>query len=323
MLTRKSLTTIIALAGIGAALAACGGGRSSDTSAATTAANADTTLSGSIVVDGSSTVAPLATLAAEKFQAQAPNVSVTVGTSGTGGGFAKFCNGETDISNASREIKPEEQAACDAKGIKFTHLLVANDGIALVTNKANTWAKCITTQQLATMWAPDSKAATWHDVNSAWPTEPLKLFGPGTDSGTFDYFTTVINGTGGASRTDYSPTEDDNVTIKGVEGEKGGFGYFGLSYYEQNKDQLNLLQVDSGTGCVAPDTATVQSNTYTPLSRPLYMYISAKATQRPEVKAFINYYISNEPALTKEALFVPLSDQQLATAKTTSAGIAG
>ena len=323
MLKRKSLITIFAVAGVGAALAACGGGRSSDTAAATTAANADTSLSGSIVIDGSSTVAPLATLAAEKFQAQAPNVSVTVGTSGTGGGFAKFCNEETDVASASRAIKPEELADCDAKGVKVVELIVANDGIALVTNKENTWATCITTAELATMWAPDSKATTWQDINSAWPAEELKLFGPGTDSGTFDFFTKSINGEEGASRTDFSPTEDDNVTIKGVEGEKGGFGYFGLSYYEQNMDKLNLLQVDSGSGCVTPSTSTVQDATYTPLSRPLYMYFSEQATQRPEVKAFIDFYLANEPTLTTEALFVPLADQQLATAKTTAAGLAG
>ena len=323
MLTRKFLLSIVAVAAIGAALAACGGGRSADTAAATTAANADTTLTGSIVIDGSSTVAPLATLVAEKFQAQAPNVSVTVGTSGTGGGFAKFCNGETDVSNASRQIDADEQAACAAKGITFVELVVANDGIVLVTNKANTWVTCITTDELTTMWGPDSKATTWQDVNSSWPKESLKLFGPGTDSGTFDFFTKSINGEEGASRTDFSPSEDDNVTIKAVMGENGGVGYFGLSYYEQNKDQLNLLEVDAGAGCVAPDATTVQNATYTPLSRQLYMYVSKQSSQRPEVKALIDYYIANEATLTKEVLFVPLADQQLAEAKTTAAGLAG
>ncbi|MGI9187312.1 MAG: PstS family phosphate ABC transporter substrate-binding protein [Gaiellales bacterium] len=305
--------TIIAIGGIGAALAACGGGRSGDTTAASTAANADTSLSGSIVIDGSSTVAPLATLAAEKFHASAPNVNVTVGTSGTGGGLEKFCNGETDIASASRAIKDEEKAICDGKGITFKELLVANDGIALVANKENTWATCLTTDQLATIWGPDSKASSWKDVDPSFPDEPLKLYGPGTDSGTFDFFTKSINGEEGASRTDYSPSEDDNVTIKGVEGEKGGLGYFGLSYYEQNQDQLNLVQVDSGSGCVTPDATTVQDGTYAPLSRPLYLYIADTAAKRPEVKAFADFYVANEQTLTKDALFVPLSAEQATT----------
>ena len=177
--------------------------------------------------------------------------------SGTGGGFEKFCNGETDISTASRAIKDEEKAVCDGKSIAFKELLVANDGIAIVVNKENTWATCLTVDQLAAMWGPDSKAASWKDIDPAFPDEPLKLYGPGTDSGTFDFFTKAINGEEGASRTDYSPSEDDNVTIKGVEGEKGGLGYFGLSYYEQNKDQLNLVQIDGGSGCIGEEYAAV------------------------------------------------------------------
>ena len=323
MATRKTLMTIIAIGGVGAALAACGGGRSGDTTAASTAANADTSLSGAIVIDGSSTVAPLATLAAEKFNATAPNVNVTVGTSGTGGGLEKFCNGETDIATASRAIKDEEKAICDEKQVTFKELLVANDGIALVTNKENTWATCLTTEQLATIWGPDSRASSWKDVDPSFPDEALKLYGPGTDSGTFDFFTKEINGEEGASRTDYSPSEDDNVTIKGVEGEKGGLGYFGLSYYEQNKDQLNLVQVDGGSGCVAPDATTVQDGSYAPLSRPLYMYIADTAAQRPEVKAFAAFYVANEPTLTVDSLFVPLSEEQAATMKTEADALAG
>ena len=313
MATRRTLMTIMALGAVGATLAACGGGRSADTGADSTAANADTSLTGSIVIDGSSTVAPLATLAAEKFRASAPNVNIAVGTSGTGGGFEKFCNGETDISTASRAIKDEEAAICQEKGIAYSELLVANDGIALVVNKDNDWAMCLTVDQLAKIWGPDSSAASWSEIDPSFPDVPLKLYGPGTDSGTFDFFTKAINGEEGASRTDYSPSEDDNVTIKGVEGEQGGLGYFGLSYYEQNKDQLNLVQVDGGSGCVAPDTTTVQDGTYAPLSRPLYMYFSTAAGARPEVKAFADFYAANEPTLTAEALFVPLSEEQAAT----------
>ena len=323
MATRKTFMTILAIGGVGAALAACGGGRSGDSTAASTAANADTSLSGSIVIDGSSTVAPLATLTAERFKASAPNVNVTVGTSGTGGGIEKFCNGETDVATASRAIKDEEKAICDEKQITFKELLVANDGIALVANKENTWATCLTTDQLAIIWGPDSQASSWKDVDPSFPDEALKLYGPGTDSGTFDFFTKAINGEEGASRTDYSPSEDDNVTIKGVEGEKGGLGYFGLSYYEQNKDKLNLVQVDGGSGCVAPDTTTVQNGSYTPLSRPLYMYIADSAAKRPEVLAFANFYVENEPTLTVDSLFVPLSTEQAATMKSEAEALAG
>ena len=323
MATRKTFMTILAIGGVGAALAACGGGRSGDTTAASTAANADTSLSGSVVIDGSSTVAPLATLTAERFKASAPNVNVTVGTSGTGGGIEKFCNGETDVATASRAIKDEEKAICDEKQVTFKELLVANDGIALVANKENTWATCLTTDQLAIIWGPDSQASSWKDVDPSFPDEALKLYGPGTDSGTFDFFTKAINGEEGASRTDYSPSEDDNVTIKGVEGEKGGLGYFGLSYYEQNKDKLNLVQVDGGSGCVAPDTTTVQDGTYTPLSRPLYMYIADSAAKRPEVLAFANFYVENEPTLTVDSLFVPLSTEQAATMKSEAEALAG
>ena len=323
MATRKTFMTILAIGGVGAALAACGGGRSGDTTAASTAANADTSLSGSVVIDGSSTVAPLATLTAERFKASAPNVNVTVGTSGTGGGIEKFCNGETDVATASRAIKDEEKAICDEKQVTFKELLAAHDGIALVTHKENTWATCLTTDQLAIIWGPDSTASSWKDVDPSFPDEALKLYGPGTDSGTFDFFTKAINGEEGASRTDYSPSEDDNVTIKGVEGEKGGLGYFGLSYYEQNKDKLNLVQVDGGSGCVAPDTTTVQDGTYTPLSRPLYMYIADSAAKRPEVLAFANFYVENEPTLTVDSLFVPLSTEQAATMKSEAEALAG
>ncbi len=323
MATRKTLITIMAIGGIGAALAACGGSSRDGGTSASTAANADTSLSGSIVIDGSSTVAPLATLTAEKFHATAPNVNVTVGTSGTGGGFEKFCNGETDVSDASRAIKDEEKAICDEKKVTFKELLVANDGIAIVVNKDNTWASCLTTDQLATIWGPDSKATSWKDVDPSFPDEALKLYGPGTDSGTFDFFTKAVNGEEGASRTDFSPSEDDNVTIKGVEGEKGGLGYFGLSYYEQNKDALNLVAIDGGSGCVKPDTTTVQDGTYAPLSRPLFMYVSDTAATRPEVKAFVDFYVANEQTLTADALFVPLSPEQAATMKTEAAALAG
>ena len=322
MTKRKTLTTILAVGAIGALIAGCGGGREeTTTSANTTTPTSD--LTGTIVIDGSSTVAPFATIAAERFEEANPGVSVTVGTSGTGGGFEKFCAGETDVSNASRAIKDEEIAACTEGGIEHTEMLVSYDGLAVVANPENDWASCLTTDQLAKIWGPGSQVNSWQDVDASFPDVALKLYGPGTDSGTFDYFTDEINGEEGASRTDYSPSEDDNVTIQGVSGEKGGLGYFGLSYYEENKDKLKLMEVDSGAGCVAPSVATVQDGTYTPLSRPLYMYISGTAAERPEVKAFAQFLADNQDALNTEALFVPLSADQIATLKTEVASITG
>ena len=210
-----------------------------------------------------------------------------------------------------------------AGGIESTEILVSYDGLAVVANPENDWASCLTTDQLAKIWGPGSKVNSWQDVDASFPDVAMKLYGPGTDSGTFDYFTDEINGEEGASRTDYSPSEDDNVTIQGVSGEKGGLGYFGLSYYEENKDKLKLMEIDSGAGCVAPSVTTVQDGTYTPLSRPLYMYVSGTAAERPEVKAFAQFIADNQDALNTEALFVPLSADQVATLKTGVASITG
>jgi phosphate transport system substrate-binding protein len=281
------------------------------------------TSGGKVRVDGSSTVYLLTAVAAEDFQLAQPGIPVTVGSSGTGGGFARFCRGETDANDASRPIKETEAEDCARNGIEYGQLSVAVDALTVVVNKDNDWATCLTMEQLAAMWAPDSTVNNWNQIDPAFPDVPLRLFGPGTDSGTFDYFTDAINGEEGASRTDYSPSEDDNVTIQGVSGEKGGIGYFGLSYYEQNKDKLKLVAVDSGAGCVAPSTETVQDGTYTPLSRPLYMYFSTKAAERPEVKAFAQFIADNEASLNTEALFVPLSGDQSATLKSEAARITG
>ena len=322
----RKISAIVAVTMTAGVLAACGGssrndtttaaapaGSSTDGAAATSTAAADPSLSGTISADGSSTLSPLTTAAAEAFGAANSGVQVTVGISGTGGGFEKFCAGETDLSDASRPIKPEETAKCDAKGIRYHEILVANDGITVVVNKANDWATCLRVDQLKTMWGPDSKAASWKDIDPSFPDEPLKLYGPGTDSGTFDFFTGAINGKGGASRSDYSPSEDDNITVQGVAGEKGGLGYFGLSYYEQNKDTLKAVQIDGGKGCVEPTTATVQDKSYTPLSRPLFVYVKDDALKRPEVQAFLKYYTENAESLAKTALFVPLTPEEITT----------
>lgn len=293
---------VLAAASAALLLASCGGGGSSTSS----------DLTGNILIDGSSTVAPLMTLLAEDFQADNSGVRVTVGTSGTGGGFEKFCAGETDLANASREIKDSEIEACKAAGVEFLEVIIANDALSIVVNKENTWAKCLTVDQVKKMWEPaaEGKISNWNQIDPSFPNQALSLFGAGTDSGTFDYFTKAINGEEGASRTDYNPSEDDNVTVKGVEGDKGALGYFGFSYLEENMDRLTAVEVDGGKGCVAPSLEHVQDGTYTPLSRPLYTYVSLKAAQRPEVKEFFKFVEKNLDGLTEEALFIPLNDAQ-------------
>ena len=261
-------------------------------------------LSGSISADGSSTVGPIMQAVAEDFTAEAGDVEVSVDISGTGGGFERFCKGETDLQDASRPIKDEEAAACEAAGVDFYEFQVAYDGLSVVVNPANDWVDCITTAELATMWGPDATADSWHDVNPAWPDQPLTLYGPGTDSGTFDYFTEQINGEQGASRTDYTPSEDDNVLVEGVAGDENALGYFGFAYYEQNQDRLKLLQVDSGTGCIAPSPETVQDLSYAPLSRPLYVYVKAESLTRPEVQEFARFMVANSATLASEVGFV-------------------
>ena len=293
-------------------LAACGG-----TNEGTAASEDSTQVAASeIRIDGSSTVAPLAAAAGELFKEANPAVNVSVGTSGTGGGFKKFCAGETDISNASRQIKDEEAAECEAAGITFTEIIVANDALTVVVNKENDWATCLTVDELKKMWEPaaEGKVTSWNQIRSSFPDEPLDLYGAGTDSDTFDYFTKEINGEEGASRTDYNPSEDDNVTVQGVEGAKGALGYFGFSYYEENMDKLNAVQIDGGAGCVTPSSAAAQDGSYTPLSRPLFIYVSNEAAKKAEVLAFAKFFVENDDAITAKALFVPLSETQKAEA---------
>jgi phosphate transport system substrate-binding protein len=273
-------------------------------------------ISGTITADGSSTVGPYVTAAAEGFQKKYTKVRVTVGISGTGGGFERFCKGETDISDASRKIKQETEAkTCRDNGIRYIAPAVANDGLSIVVNKQNTWANCLTVAELKKMWEPGSKVNNWKEVRSSFPDVSLKLFGAGTDSGTFDYFTEAIMGKARASRSDYQATEDDNVTVAGVAGEKGALGYFGLSYFEENKDKLKLVAVNGGNGCVKPSTRTVQNRTYKPLSRPLFIYVKKSSFARDEVQAFVKYIIDNERAIAKKARFVPLTNAQLRNVK--------
>ena len=308
-------------AGLVLALAACGG---ADAGAGTTdEAAGGSGLSGTIQIDGSSTVAPLSEAAAELFQEENPDVNVVVGTSGTGGGFEKFCAGDIDIADASRPIKDEEKAACEAAGIEYEEVTVANDGLAVVVNPENDWATCLTVEQLNAIWGPDSKVKSWKEVDPSFPDEEIQLFGPGTDSGTFDYFTDEINGEEGASRTDYQPSEDDNVIVQGVQGSKGALGYFGLSYVQENEGAIQAVEVDGGEGCVAPSVETVLDGTYKPLGRPLFVYPSDKALARPEVQAFLEFYIANEKEIAEQALYVELSDEQQATSEQQIASLVG
>ena len=266
---------------------------------------------GTITTDGSSTVGPFTTKAAEDFKAQG-GVDVTVGISGTGGGFERFCRGETDISNASRPIKDEEAAICADQGIEYLELTVATDALTNVVNAENDWVDCLTVDQLKTIWAPGSKVESWRDLDPSYPDVPLRLYGAGTDSGTFDFFTDAIVGEEGASRTDYNASEDDNVTVQGVAGEPGGLGYFGFSYFEENTDRLKALEVDGGSGCVAPSVATAQDGSYAPLSRPLFVYVKRSSLEQESVRDFARYLLDNEQTIAEEARFVPLSDEQLA-----------
>jgi phosphate transport system substrate-binding protein len=306
-------------------VAACGDDDDDDTSNG----GSEDTVSGTIAIDGSSTVQPFAEAAAELFAEENPDVSVTVGAAGTGGGFEKFCAGETDISDASRPIDPKEEVpVCKQEGIEYTEVQVANDGIAVATNPALE-ISCLTTDQLKQLWIDDkvtnySELGEDADTGEPLPDAEVSLYGPGTDSGTFDYFTDVINGEEGVSRKEYQPSEDDNQLVTGVAGDEGGLGYFGFSYYEQNADQLGLVSVDEGGGCVAPSTETIQSGEYAPLSRPLFMYPSAQAIEEnPAVAPFMQFVVDNYDTIAEAALIVPMDDTQAGDASSALQGALG
>ena len=278
-------------------------------------------LSGEVISDGSSTVGPLTEAAGELFKEQAPDVNVSVATSGTGGGFEKFCLGQTDLSNASRPIEEEEIKICEKEGVEYTEMHVANDALTVVVSAENDFVECLTVEELNTIWAPESegKVTSWSDVNPSFPDEPLELFGPGTDSGTFDYFTDVINGEEGASRSDYNASEDDNVIVKGVEGSPNALGYFGYTHYEENADSLKAVEVDSGDGCVAPSPETAANGSYTPLARPLFIYASNQSyADKPQVAGFVDYYVGNVTDIAEQAKFIPLNSEQTAELQQTA-----
>ena len=283
--------------------------------AATNAQERSGRLSGRVKIDGSSTVAPITMAAAELFAEQQPRVQVTVGISGSGGGFKKFladrADLRTDISDASRPIKQAERERADKLGVKYIELPIAYDGIAVVINKSNTFCKHLTIEELNKIWRPDSKINNWKDVREGFPDLPLKLYGPGTDSGTFDYFVETVVGKAKSCRADFTASEDDNVLVLGVAGDKGGLGYFGYSYYAANKDKLSVVAISRGDAePVAPSMQTIADGTYTPLSRPLFMYVNTEAAERPEVRAFLKFIFDNAKRIVEhpKVNYVSLGD---------------
>ena len=312
---RDFVTTTAALLGCALFVGGCGRSGTEDagenaTGAPTSAAAGGANLSGEVKIDGSSTVFPLSEAYAEEFMKVNTGVRVTAGSSGTGGGFKKFANKETDISGASRPIKTEEAETCQKNGVEFIELPIAYDGLSVVVNPKNTWADALTVAELKKIWEPSSKVSNWSQVRAGFPNQPIKLYGAGTDSGTFDYFTDAICGKEGASRNDYTASEDDNTLVTGVAGDPGALGYFGYAYFEQNKEKLKALGVgDTAQNAVAPSPETIQNGTYQPLSRPLFLYVSKAALARPEVQAYVKYMLSEGRALVKDVGYVPLPDR--------------
>src|SRR5699024_3487083 len=267
-------------------------------------------LSGKIQIDGSSTVYPVSQAVAEEFMKKNPGVNITVSQSGTGGGFEKWAKQETDLSDASRQIKEEEKKNAEKAGLDPIEVPVAKDGITVVVNKENDFVDKLTVEQLKKIWEPNSKVKTWKDVNPEWPDEPIKLYGPGTSSGTFDYFTEEIVGEEGKSRTDYTQSEDDNTLVQGVTGDKNALGYFGYAYYKENKEKLKAVPIDAGKGAVTPTDETIQSGKYAPLSRPIYVYASKQAMEKEHIKKFMEFYLTEGKELVPKVGFVPLKDEK-------------
>lgn len=317
----KRITALAVGMALTASLVACGnstGDNAADSSTSSAVSSTSSTaskLSGKIVIDGSSTVYPITMAVAEEFKSAQPDVEVSVALAGTGGGMKKFVAGEIDICDASRPIKQAEIDQAKANGIDYLELEIAYDGISVVVNKDNTWAESITIEELNKMWGKDSTVKTWKDVNPSWPDEPLKLYGPGTDSGTFEFFTEAVNKVAKESRTDFTPSEDDNVLVQGIAGDKDALGYFGFAYYEENTDKLKVLKIDAGKGPIEPTFDTILDKTYAPLSRPLFIYINKSKLEQPQVKEFAKFYIDNAATLSKEVGYVPLESYDAVKAK--------
>ncbi len=324
------LVALGAVIALSLGLAACSdddGGSTAVSSAASTAASSTTStaasstgstaveserLRGSIEIDGSSTVEPITAAVAEEFKKLHDGVNPNVAVSGTGGGFKRFTVGETAISNASRPIKEAEAADAAANGVEYVEILVAVDGLTVVVNPNNDFATCMTVDELKAMWEPGSEVNNWNQVNSSFPDQNLTLYGPDTDSGTFDYFTEEIVGEAQASRADYSPNANDNILVQGISGDENALGYFGFAYYLENQSRLNAVAIDNGNGCVAPTPESIKSGDYTPLSRPLFIYVNTAELERPEVRAFVEYYLDEAGALAAEVGYVSLTDAEYA-----------
>ena len=306
---KRSWTRVLALVSVGALallVASCGG----DGDPSSIGNGPTSELSGTIEIDGSSTVFPISLAVAEEFKKVHPKVRPNVGVSGTGGGFKRFVDGETAISNASRPIKESEAAKAKEKGIEYLELRVAIDGLSVTVSNDNDLVDCLTVDELKMIWEPGSAVDSWDDVRPEWPDRRLRLYGPGTDSGTFDYFTEEIVGEARASRSDFTASEDDNVLVRGIAGDRNSLGYFGYSYYTVNAGKLKLVAIDNhGAGCVAPSGETIERGVYTPLSRPLFIYVNLESLQKPEVKAFVEFYMEEAAELAREVGYVPLSPE--------------
>lgn len=299
---RRLMIAVLVLPVLVAALMLTGASKQQD-------ADTASALSGVVRVDGSSTVFPITEAVGEEFQLLHRKVRVTVGISGTGGGFKKFTVGETDINDASRPIKGKEIKKAGEQGIGYIELPVAFDGLSVMVNPKNTWVDHLSIEELNKIWQPGSTVKTWADVREGWPSRPITLYGPDTDSGTFDYFTETVNGKSGASRADYTASADDNVLVTGIAGDENALGYFGFAYYEENRDKLKLVPVDGGQGPVAPSQTTINNGSYAPLSRPLFIYVSTSSADRPEIQAFVKFYLENAAQLANEVGYVALPAQ--------------
>lgn len=300
----KFVSKLLILALVAVFLTSCGSKENS--------AEQSDKLTGSISIDGSSTVYPITEAVAEEFQLEQPEIKVTVGVSGTGGGFKKFSKGETDINDASRLIKDQEIETCNENNIKYLGLKVAFDGLAVVVNKENTWLNDITVEELKKIWEPDAqgKITKWNQIRADWPAEEFHLYGPGVASGTYDYFTEAIVGKSGSSRGDFTASEDDNVLVQGIAGDKNALGFFGLAYYEENKEMLKLVGVNNGGGVVLPSSETVKNGTYAPLSRPVFIYVSDRAGKKPEVVSFVEFYLKNAATLVADVGYISLPAEE-------------
>ncbi|MGL4990452.1 MAG: phosphate ABC transporter substrate-binding protein PstS family protein [Sarcina sp.] len=302
----KILALSLAVVGVTGIFAGCGG--STNEGSASGDSGESVTLSGEIKVDGSSTVAPITEAMAEEFNIEHKNVKIPVGISGTGGGFKRFTIGETDIQDASRPIKDSEKEAATANGVEYIDLTVAYDGVTVAVSKDNDFIDSLTVDELKKIWEPNSTVKTWKDVRSEWPEETIKLYTPGPDSGTFEFFTEQIVGEAKAMRSDVNPSEDDNVLVQGVSGDKSAIGFFGYSYYKENEDKLKAVKIDAGKGAIEPSFENIENGSYAPLSREIYIYINKASMERAEVLEFAKFYLTNAPSIIPEVGYIPLTD---------------